>query len=179
MSEYPSGPGCIGPDLVREAHPTIEALRRAGLTVVTAESCTGGLIAATLSHGQGASDVLHGGFVVYTKESKTQLLGVDRNLLERSGSVNEPVARQLAQGALAHSSASVAIAVTGVLPPNPDEDGNPPGLIFVSVGRRGAAPTVVRLCFESRDPDAVRRDIVLKSLALLRTDAAASAPQAR
>jgi len=175
MSEHPSGTGCIGPELVREADPTLEALRGADLSVVTAESCTGGLIAATLSHGRGASDVLHGGFVIYTKESKERVLGVDRNLLERAGSVNEPVARQLAEGALAHSPASVAIAVTGVLPPNRDEDNNPPGLIFVAIARRGAAAAVVRLCFESEDPDEVRRNIVLKSLALLRVHAQTAA----
>jgi nicotinamide-nucleotide amidase len=73
---------CIERQLVGRAQPVIDALRAAGLSVATAESCTAGLIAAILSHAQNASDCLHGGFVVYTKANKAKVLGVDRALLE-------------------------------------------------------------------------------------------------
>jgi PncC family amidohydrolase len=104
---------CIERELVGRAQPVIDALRGAGLSVVTAESCTGGLIAAILSHAQNASDSLHGGFVVYTKANKSKVLGVDRELLESQGAVNEEIAHQMAQGALKRSAASVAVSDGG------------------------------------------------------------------
>ena len=159
--------GCIEQDLTSQAQPVVDALSKAGLSVVTAESCTGGLIAAILSHAQNASACLHGGFVVYTKTHKHAALGVDENLLGTQGSVNAEVARQMAEGALRHSPASIALAVTGVLGPNPDEDDNPPGLIYLGLALSGRPTRIIRHDFGRIDPDEMRRQVILNALNLL------------
>ena len=155
---------CIEQRLVGWADPVIGALRAAGLSLVTAESCTGGLIAAILSHGKGASDCLHGGFVAYTKAHKAEVLGVDRALLDRQGAVNAAVARQMADGALQRSVASVALSVTGVLGPDADPDGNPAGLLYFAIARKGTSTEVWRQEFKNMQPDEVRRAAVLYAL---------------
>jgi nicotinamide-nucleotide amidase len=158
---------CVDDGLVRQAQALVDELRRRQLTVVTAESCTGGLIASLLSHGTGASECLHGGFVAYTKVHKAIALGVSRELLQRQGSVNAEVARQLAQGALERSPANIAVAVTGVLGPDADEDGNPPELVWFAVTRTGHDPRVIEEHFNHGDPDDVRRAAILRALTLL------------
>jgi nicotinamide-nucleotide amidase len=122
--------------LVRQACDVMDLLRRRTLGVVTAESCTGGLLAAVLSEAPGAADWLHGGFVTYTAENKRTALGVPADLIEREGAVSEAVARVMAEGALARSSAEIAIAITGVAGPEPDEHGTPVGIIHFAVARR-------------------------------------------
>jgi nicotinamide-nucleotide amidase len=162
---------CVDGQLAARAQPVVDALRRAKLWVVTAESCTGGLISAILSHGKQASDCLHGGYVVYTKSHKTAALGVDAELLESRGSVNAEVACQMVLGALGRSPANIAISVTGVLGPDPDEDGNPPGLVYLAVCRSGEAPVVVQRNYDASDPDAVRREVIIEALGMLQRSA--------
>src|SRR5690242_3059636 len=94
---------CIDAVLIERARDVVETLKNRGLTVITAESCTAGLISAALSLADGASDVLHGGFVTYTKANKTMALGVDAEILAREGSVNARVVQSLCEGALARS----------------------------------------------------------------------------
>jgi nicotinamide-nucleotide amidase len=147
----------------------VDVLREVGSSVVTAESCTGGLIAAVLSCAQGAGECLHGGFVVYTKAQKHRVLGVSRALLARRGSVNAEVALQMAQGALARTDARVAIAVTGVLGADADEDGNPAGLIYLGIAQRGSGARAIEECIPRHGPDEVRRRVVLRALELLRS----------
>jgi nicotinamide-nucleotide amidase len=125
--------------LVKRAAEVLELAKRNGRSIVTAESCTGGLLAAVLSEAPGASKQLHGGFVTYTKDHKTIALGIPRALLERESAVSEAVARAMAEGALARSIADISIAVTGVAGPAPDEDGNPVGLVHLAAARRGGA----------------------------------------
>lgn len=158
---------CIDSGLIHKAETLVELLRAHQLTVITAESCTGGLISAALSHARGASDCLHGGFVVYTKDCKAVVLDVDRELLDRMGSVNAQVAHELARGAIARSTADLAIAVTGVLGPEPDEDGNPSGQVYFGLARRGHDPRVLAQHFSRDDPHQVRRAVVLRALELL------------
>src|ERR1700744_5873921 len=105
---------CIDPALVAKADAVLQVLKAKGLTVVTAESCTAGLISAALSQVEGAGDILHGSFVVYTKANKAKALGARLDILEREGSVNATVVRALACGALDRSPADFAIAVSGV-----------------------------------------------------------------
>jgi nicotinamide-nucleotide amidase len=128
----------ISPALCDRAQAILKTLKDAGLSIVTAESCTAGMIAAVMSRADGASDVLHGGFVTYTKEHKTAALGVSADLLRDKGAVNEAVVMQLAQGALQRSPASLSLAVSGVLGPKEDEDG--PGgtglFLLRKIGRR-------------------------------------------
>lgn len=152
---------CIDPELAACADLVIEKLKREKLTIVTAESCTAGLVCASLSLADGASDALHGGFVTYTKANKIEALGVDKDLLEREGSVNAEVVRQLASGALARSPADLALAVSGVLGPSPDEDGNPVGLVYFCCQRRGRRPVSVRKDYGAKPHDRLRRQTVL------------------
>jgi len=107
------------------------------LTIVVAESCTAGLLCQTLSEAPGAAERFHGGFVTYTKEHKTQALGVPSRLLQEKGAVSREVACAMAEGALLHSTADLAVAITGVAGPEPDDDGNPVGLTCFAVARRG------------------------------------------
>ena len=100
-----------------EAEALLQACRAARLTIATAESCTGGLIAATLTAIAGSSDVVERGFVTYSNDAKTEMLGVPAELIAREGAVSEEVARAMAEGALAHSPADLAVSVTGVAGP--------------------------------------------------------------
>lgn len=106
------------------------------LTLVTVESCTAGALACALSRADGASQVLHGGLVVYTKANKVAAVGVPWELLRTHTAVSGEVARAMAVGGLGRSPADIAIAITGVAGPEPDEDGNPVGLAYVAVALR-------------------------------------------
>jgi nicotinamide-nucleotide amidase len=125
------------------------------LTMVTAESCTAGLLAQRVADAPGAGQCFHGGFVTYTKDHKTRALAVPPALLREKGAVCGEVARAMAEGALRRSTADVAAAITGVAGPEPDEDGNPVGRVCIAVARRGG-PTED---FEKRYPDEWRGDI--------------------
>jgi nicotinamide-nucleotide amidase len=143
----------ISPELCDRAQAILKALKDAGLSIVTAESCTAGMIAAVLSRADGAGEILHGGFVTYTKALKTSALGVSADLLREKGAVNEEVVTQLATGALRHSPASISLAVSGVLGPEEDEDGNPVGLVYFCCVRLGAQPVIVKEEFGEKKPE--------------------------
>jgi nicotinamide-nucleotide amidase len=102
-----------------------------GLKLATAESCTGGLIAATCTDLSGSSAWLERGFVTYSNEAKSEMLGVDAALIARDGAVSESVVRAMAQGALAHSQAQVAVAVTGVAGPTGGSAAKPVGTVWL------------------------------------------------
>jgi nicotinamide-nucleotide amidase len=106
------------------------------LKVATAESCTGGMLAALLTDIEGCGHGFDRGFVTYAKQAKTDLLGIDPELLERNDAVSEPVARAMAEGALERSDADMAIAVTGFA--GPAGDGCEEGLVHFALARRGA-----------------------------------------
>ncbi len=108
-----------------------DLLLNQGLKLATAESCTGGLIAATCTDLAGSSDWFERGFVTYSNEAKTELLGVDAALIARDGAVSESVVRAMAQGALAHSLAQVAVAVTGVAGPTGGSAAKPVGTVWL------------------------------------------------
>lgn len=139
--------------LKERAQQALDALKAARVTIVTAESCTAGTIAARLAQAEGASDLLHGGFITYTKEHKTKALGVPWRLLEEEGAVNADVVKHLAAGALERSAATMAIAVSGVLGPEPDEDGNPVGLVYFCVLAKDKEPKVVKEEFGEQPHD--------------------------
>jgi nicotinamide-nucleotide amidase len=146
------------------------ALKR-GVTIVTAESCTGGELAATLARAPGAGKVLHGGFVTYTKDMKRAVLGVPRDVLESKSAVNEEVAIAMAKGALARSPAAASVAITGVAGPEPDEDGNPVGLVYCAVAHRADSlrSHAVRLECASKEREAIIEEAMVRALALLRS----------
>ena len=125
--------------LLDSASELLERCRHAGVRVATAESCTGGLIAAALTEVPGSSDVVDRGFVTYSNEAKTECLGVDAAVIAREGAVSEAVARLMAEGALARSRADRAVAVTGVAGPGGGTAAKPVGLVHLAVAVRGAA----------------------------------------
>jgi nicotinamide-nucleotide amidase len=120
--------------------PLADALRARGWRLATAESCTGGLIAATCTALAGSSDWFERGFVTYSNAAKTEQLGVDAALIEAHGAVSEPVARAMAEGALLKSPANLAVAVTGIAGPTGAVPGKPVGLVWLAVAQR-ARPT--------------------------------------
>ncbi len=117
------------PDLIEEAGRLIAMMRSRTLKLATAESCTGGLIAAVLTEVPGASDVLDRGFVTYSNAAKVGMLGVDFDLIMRYGAVSAEVARAMAEGALRCSAADVAVAVTGIAGPGGGTAEKPVGLV--------------------------------------------------
>jgi nicotinamide-nucleotide amidase len=121
------------------ARQVIEAARAQNLSLVTAESCTAGKLSNVLSEVPGAGEHLHGGFVTYTKEAKTALLGVPSELLRQRGAVCAEVAIAMAEGAVRRSPADIAVAITGVAGPERDEDDNPVGFVCVATARDGCA----------------------------------------
>jgi nicotinamide-nucleotide amidase len=132
-----------------------EALRSRGLKLAAAESCTGGLIAAACTAIAGSSDWFERGFVTYSNEAKIEMLGVDVALIAAHGAVSEPVARAMADGALAHSAADIALAVTGIAGPGGAVLGKPVGTVWLAVARRGA-PTLAERVLFGGDRAAVR-----------------------
>jgi len=117
-----------------------QALRDGGLRLATAESCTGGLIAAACTAVAGSSDWFERGFVTYSNAAKTEAIGVDAALIAAHGAVSEEVALAMARGALAHSQADLAVAVTGIAGPGGATPGKPVGTVWVALARRGAPP---------------------------------------
>ena len=115
----------------------INQCRARHLRVATAESCTGGLIAALITSIAGSSDVFDAGFVAYSNAAKTRLIGVPASLIERVGAVSDEVARSMAEGALAHSDADIAVAVTGIAGPGGGSETKPVGLVHCAAARRG------------------------------------------
>jgi len=148
------------------AERVLVACRKSKLKVVTAESCTGGLIAAALTAIAGSSDVVERGFVTYANEAKREMLGVPWDALLGHGAVSEPVARAMATGALAHSQADIAVSVTGVAGPGGGTDDKPVGLVHLAAVRSGHEPIAERHVFPG-DRDAIRRVSVLTALAML------------
>ena len=116
-----------------------EQLRARGAMLATAESCTGGLIAAVCTSVAGSSDWFERGFVTYSNAAKTEMLGVDAALIAAHGAVSAEVARAMAEGALRHSSAHMAIAVTGIAGPSGGTPAKPVGTVWFALAQRGAA----------------------------------------
>jgi len=148
------------PDLTARAAALIARYRAAGLMAATAESCTGGLIAALMTEIPGSSNVLERGFVVYSNEAKQELLGVPAETILSEGAVSEATARALAEGALRASRADIAVSVTGIAGPDGGTAAKPVGLVHFACARRGA-PTVAR---EERFGDIGREGVRLASV---------------
>ena len=151
------------------AHATriMKLAQQRRMTLATVESCTAGSLVRLLSETEGASNTLHGGFVVYTKENKVHAVGVPPPLLAKCTAVSEEVARAMAEGGLQRCPASLVVAITGVAGPEPDEDGNPVGLVYVAAARRDGASRVVRHDFGNRGKEEICRAAMRESLALL------------
>jgi nicotinamide-nucleotide amidase len=148
------------PDLLARAADLIARYRDLKLMVATAESCTGGLIAALLTEIPGSSNVFGRGIVAYSNASKEELLGVHAATLVSHGAVSEETARAMAEGALKASRADVAVSVTGIAGPDGGTAAKPVGLVHFACARRGA-PTLAR---EERFGDIGRSAVRLASV---------------
>lgn len=145
----------------------LDLYRRRGWMIATAESCTGGLIAATLTEIAGSSDVVDRGFVTYSNEAKTDLLGVPADLIAAHGAVSSEVARAMALGALARSRATVSIAVTGIAGPGGGSAEKPVGLVYIGRAQKDQVePLVERHVFDGRRHE-IRLQTVVRAIDLL------------
>lgn len=157
----------IPPTLLDQAAALLDACRSARVRLATAESCTGGLIAAVLTAIAGSSDVVERGFVTYSNEAKIELLGVPAELIRTVGAVSEPVARSMAEGAVRHSHADIAVSVTGVAGPGGGSADKPVGLVCLGLARRGGPAVTERHIFPG-DRTAVRVAAVEQAFVLIR-----------
>jgi nicotinamide-nucleotide amidase len=156
------------PLLLAEAEALLALCRERRLMIATAESCTGGLIAATLTAIAGSSDVVDRGFVTYSNDAKRAMLGVSEATLAAAGAVSEEVAREMADGALGVSTADIALSVTGIAGPGGATATKPVGLVFIGAARRGGTLLVERHVFAG-DRSAVRLASVSVAFRLART----------
>lgn len=132
-----------------------------GYSIATAESCTGGLIAASLAAVPGASASLERGFVTYSNEAKSEMLGVPAELIAEHGAVSREVALAMVAGALEHSPADIAVAVTGIAGPDGGTAEKPVGLVHIAAARRGG----VTLHEEKRFGDIGRHEVQAETVA--------------
>lgn len=155
------------PILLAEAEALLQAFRRARLMLATAESCTGGLIAALLTEVPGSSDVVERGFITYSNGAKCDLLGVPATLIGRYGAVSAEVAVAMASGALCNSAADVAVAVTGVAGPGGGTPSKPVGLVHLAAERRGRRGVTLDLRLGDIGRTAIRLETARRALGLI------------
>jgi nicotinamide-nucleotide amidase len=149
-----------------EAEALLALCRSRRVMLATAESCTGGLIAAALTAIAGSSDVVERGFVTYSNEAKTELLGVPATLIAAVGAVSAEVAEKMAEGALSRSRADIAVAVTGVAGPGGGSEAKPVGLVWFGLAQRNVKPRASSVVFPG-DRSAVRAATVAEAFRLI------------
>ena len=155
----------VAPSLPAPTADLADILQRNGWCMASAESCTGGLIAAACTDLAGSSNWFERGFVTYSNAAKTEMLGVDAGLIERHGAVSEAVARAMAQGAVARSHAQAAVAVTGVAGPGGGSADKPVGTVWF--GWATPAGTITEMKRFDGDRAGVRQATVAHALARL------------
>ncbi len=155
------------PDLLARADALLATLRGRGIRLATAESCTGGLIAALFTEIPGSSDVVECGFVTYSNHAKSTLLAVPVTLLEQHGAVSPQAACAMAEGALAASRATLAVSVTGLAGPGGGSRTKPVGLVYLGLARPGSPTQIVEQRFGPVGRSAVRQQAVAAAVALL------------
>src|SRR5581483_1658323 len=143
-----------------QARALLDLCQKKKLTLATAESCTGGLLAAALTAIPGSSLVFDRGFVTYTNEAKEQMLGVAPMTIETYGAVSRECAKEMARGALAHAGVSLAVSITGIAGPGGAVPGKPIGLVFFSAASRGGRI----IAHERRYGDIGRSEVRRKSV---------------
>ncbi len=148
--------GDVTVDIVQELSA---ALRQRNWMMATAESCTGGLIAAAITDRAGSSDIFDRGLITYSYEAKTDMLGVPPEMLVSHGAVSQQVAEAMVRGALARSKAHIAVAVTGIAGPGGATPTKPVGSVYIAVMKRGAEPQTMLHNFQG-DRTAVRAQTV-------------------
>jgi nicotinamide-nucleotide amidase len=163
-------------DLIEPARALIDLCRIRKLTIAAAESCTGGLLAATLTEIPGSSAVFDRGFVTYSNDAKIAMLGVPVDLLETFGAVSRETAQAMAGGALVQANVDLAVAITGIAGPGGAMPGKPVGLVHFAAASRGGRQSREVRQFGDIGRAAVRRESVRQALAMLRELAEQEAP---
>lgn len=158
------------PETLDLAASVIDACRARGWRVATAESCTGGLVAAALTAIGGSSDVVERGFVTYSNQAKSELLGVPPETIAAHGAVSAETAAAMAEGALSRAPIDLAVSVCGVAGPGGGSAEKPVGLVQFGLARRGKAPRTERRVFPG-DRAAVRGAALRQALSLLAAEA--------
>lgn len=153
-------------DIRRRAEVINHTLASSKRMIVTAESCTGGLIAGALTDVPGSSEAVHGGFVTYANEAKEQMIGVPADLLKAHGAVSEQVARAMAEGALRTSGADIAVAVTGIAGPGGGTEGKPVGLVYFACAMGDSTKAAVER-YGDIGRQVVREKSILRALDLV------------
>ena len=156
----------FGPDIHDLARRVVEHYRGLGKRIVTAESCTGGLVAAALTEIPGSSAMFERGFIAYSNDAKVELLGVLPDRLDEFGAVSAQIAEAMAQGALEFSLADAAVAVTGIAGPGGGTVDKPVGLVYTGLADRSGTFFHTRNEFKG-DRDDIRRQAVREALTLL------------
>jgi nicotinamide-nucleotide amidase len=149
------------------AKRVLELCRARGLHVATAESCTGGLVAAALTEIAGSSDVVDRGFVTYSNEAKAELLGVPHSTLKRYGAVSAQTAKAMAVGALKNSRADIAVSITGIAGPGGGTQKKPGGLVHFAAATRGGRHITRKRLYGDIGRGRVRQRSVLDALEML------------
>jgi nicotinamide-nucleotide amidase len=147
----------IGKDILSLARDLLSVCRDRGELIATAESCTGGLLAATMTAIPGCSDCLERGFVTYSNAAKSEMLGVPYWLIEKHGAVSEDVARAMAGGAITHSRATLGVAITGIAGPDGSTPDKPVGLVYIAAGRKDGEIRHERCSFGNVGRAGIRR----------------------
>jgi len=159
--------GMTGAALRAAARRVLDLCRARGLHIATAESCTGGLVAAALTEIAGSSDVVECGFVTYSDAAKAALLGVPVTTLERYGAVSSQTAAAMAKGALKHSQADITVAITGIAGPGGGSKQKPVGLVYFAAASRGGRRLSRRRRYGDSGRARVRSRSVAEALTLL------------
>jgi nicotinamide-nucleotide amidase len=153
--------------LLTAAKHLLDLCRKRGLQIATAESCTGGLVAAVLTEIAGASDVVERGFVVYSNAAKESMLGVPASTLKRHGAVSTETAIAMATGALKNSEADISVSITGIAGPGGGTKQKPVGLVHFAAARRHGKPVARRRLFGKIGRRRIRERSVAEALELL------------
>ena len=164
-------------EALEAAKALLELCKKKRLTLATAESCTGGLVAAALSEIPGSSLVLDRGFVTYSNEAKQQMLGVAPATIDVYGAVSKECAGEMAQGALAHASVDLAVSITGIAGPTGAVPGKPIGLVYFCAASRSGRAIAHDRKYGDIGRAEVRRKSVLQALAMLTELAEKEEPQ--
>jgi nicotinamide-nucleotide amidase len=159
------------PETLALAAAVLTACRARNWHVATAESCTGGLVAAALTAIAGASEVVERGLVTYSNEAKIELLGVPRETIAAHGAISAETAAAMARGAVVRAGVDLAVSITGIAGPAGGTPQKPVGLVYLGVARRDGEARVERRVFPG-DRAAVREAALMEALQLLRTEAA-------
>jgi nicotinamide-nucleotide amidase len=154
-------------ELIEAARALLHLCRQRSLKIATAESCTGGLLSATLTEIPGSSDVVERGFVTYSNEAKQEMLGVQSTILESFGAVSRETAEAMAKGAIAHAPVDLAVSITGIAGPGGGTAGKPVGLVHFAAASREGALVHREQRFGDIGRGEVRRLSVLQALAML------------